>query len=434
MKNNLSSLLLISALSLSCTAELCPDGSCGPDPQDPSNNPSLLGSDTVGDLVREAIFLTVENGWERVERWHDPNPGFLQEDYPPDGRGNQEGQRLIFFDDPQPHSSRFLLYYAPGWDDASANPPVLLVHGANDTADRAWANPNGLGGFGCGAVFCPQSGLMQYLAVRGFRVFALGFPHKQGDNYYWAEQIHDAIQIIKERTGASKVDVIGWSKGVTASRMYASSVRKPWGTPYQGDIRRLILLGGPNGGFDYIFRYGWNHNFLIAPHCGGQVNAPMPHTDMVCLGFWRDYDEYSIYATSKGDFFPGQKQMLARWDHVYPVLPTSQDWFTTYYGGLGFFTNGFGIDYAIAQGSLIQPIQQAGIPASIETYLLCGTLATIPGIPNEISGPSDGVVFIDSCMDETGIGNNVENALIPANHLELGWANVAMSQIVDWLE
>lgn len=34
--------------------------------------------------------------------------------------------------------------------DANAKPvPVLLVHGANDTADRAWANPNELGGLGC---------------------------------------------------------------------------------------------------------------------------------------------------------------------------------------------------------------------------------------------------------------------------------------------
>ncbi len=157
-------------------------------------------------LVLEATYTSVENGWVKVERWRDTNPDFLPEDYPPDGRGDQTGQRLTFFDNvAQPHSSRFLLYYAPGWDTNPRPYPVLLVHGANDTADRAWANPNELGGFGCGAISCPETGLMQYLSQRGYKVFAINFPHKQGDNYYWAEQIHDAIQVIKSKTGADKV-------------------------------------------------------------------------------------------------------------------------------------------------------------------------------------------------------------------------------------
>jgi hypothetical protein len=154
---------------------------------------------------------------------------------------------------------------------------------------------------------------------------------------------------------------------------------------------------------------------------------------MVCFGLWWDMEEYSIFKTDKGDFFPGQKQMLARWDSVYPVPPTSQDWFTTYYGGLGFFTDGLGIDVAIDQGSLIAPIQASPSPAAVETYLLCGTTPTIPIIPNEISGPSDGVVFIDSCLDDTGITNVAGAELIPVNHLQLGWSTIAMEQVASWL-
>lgn len=429
MKTSLLSLAFLPLL-VGCAAEICADGPCenNVDGGGVSFVPEVIGSATL-----EARFKAIENGWAQVERWRDMNPGFGAEDYPTDGRGDQDGQRRIFFDTGRPHSSQFLLYYAPGWDTNPNEVPVLLVHGANDHADRAWANPNGLGSFGCGAVSCPKSALMQHLSAKGFKVFAINFPHKQGDNFYWAEQVKDAIDIIKARTGSEQVDVVGWSKGVMAARMYTGSLRQPWGTAYQNDVRRLVLLGGPNGGFDYIFRYGWNHNFLIAPHCGGKVNAPMPHTSMVCLGFWWDYEEYSIFATEKGDFFPGQKQMLARWDSVYPVLPNSQDWYTTYYGGQGFYTSGPGIDYAIEQGSLIEPMQQAGVPSSVETYLLCGTLATIPGIPNELSGPSDGVVFTDSCMDDTGIANLTDSALLPANHLQLGWARNTMDQVATWL-
>jgi hypothetical protein len=427
--------LMFSVLSLwmgACSAELCPGGTCET-PNNNNENPGVVTS-VVGDLTREAFFGTPQNGWAQVERWSDPNPGFQVEDYPPDGRGNQTGPELTFFNSSQPASNKFLLYYAPGWDTNAQQVPVLLVHGANDNVPRAWSNPNSLGSFGCGALTCPNTGMMQALKQQGFKVFAIGFPHKQGDNFYWAEQIQDAVEIIKQRTGSTVVDVVGWSKGVTASRMYVSDVTQEWGTPYQNDVRKLILLGGPNGGFDYIFRYGWNHNFGIAAPCGGKTNAPMPHTSMTCFGLSWELEEQSIYTTEKGNFYPGQKQMLARWDGVYPVPPTSQDYFTTYYGGVGFFTESLGIDLAIAQGSLIAPIQEAQSPAAVKTYLLCGSTPNIPGIPNEISGPSDGVVFIDSCLDDQGVTNVADTAIVSLNHLQLGWKSSSTSKVATWLK
>lgn len=397
--------------------------------------PAPMPAVATSSRTLEATYTTVANGWAQVERWRDSSSSFPTEDYPPDGRGDQNGQRLSFFANVgRPHSSRFLLYYAPGWNTNPNATPVLLVHGANDTVDRAWANPNEMGGFGCGAITCPNTGLMQYLSGRGYKVFAINFPHKQGDNYYWAEQIYDAIQVIKARTGASKVDLIGWSKGAFAARMYASSVRKSWATAYAGDVRRLVLIGNPNGGFDYIFRHGWSHDVSIFSECGGTVNAPSPHTDMVCLGFWRSHPELSIYTTASGNFYPGQKQMLARWDGVYPLPVAEQDWYTTYYGGTGFFTGGQGIDYAMSQGSLVSTIRSAGVPSTVPTYLLCGDTPSIPTIHNEHTGPSDGVVFISSCRDTTGIANVAGNVIVSGlNHLQLGWATPAMSQVEVWL-
>lgn len=387
-------------------------------------------------VTLEATFTSVANGWVRVERYLDTTPGFPQEQYPPDGRGDQDGQRLTFFGNVrEPFSGRFLLYYAPGWNSNPRTIPVLLVHGANDNADRAFANPDALGGGHCGATTCPTTGLMQDLANDGFRVFAINFAHKQGDNELQAQVIADALQVIRGQLGVAQVDVIAWSKGAMAARLYASSVRPAWGRAYQGDIRRLILVGGPNRGIDYSFAHGYAGDLAIWPECGGSANAPAPHVDMTCFGVYLAHPELSIYSTSACNCFPGQKQMLAAWDTVYGVDQTQGDWYTTYYGGQGFASFGYGIQEAINEGSLVAPMRAAGVPASIRTYLLSGGRADIPNFLNENRGPSDGLVFVASASDAGGIttvGGNVEIA--GDNHLKLVWESSAMAQIDAWLK
>ncbi|MGA8118138.1 MAG: hypothetical protein WCA46_31290 [Actinocatenispora sp.] len=385
-------------------------------------------------LTQEASFGTVANGWAKAERYLDTTPGFTQEDYPPDGRGDQDGQRLTFFGgDKHPFSGRFLLYYAPGWNTGSST-PVLLVHGANDNPDRAWANPNESGGFGCGAVTCPGTGLMQYLSGRGHRVFAIGFAHKEGDNLMQAQQVGDAIALIRAQLGVPQVDVVGWSKGEMSARMYVSSVRPSWGRSYAGDVRRLITLGGPNGGYDYPFAHGWAHDLSVFPECGGSVNSPVPHDHMTCYGQYVNHPEFSFVPTGGYDCYPGQRQMLARFDGTYGIDETQQDWYTTYNGGQGFYTSGPGIQAAIDAGSLIGRIQQAGVPAAVHTYLLAGGTPSVVGIYNENRGPSDGVVFTTSALDTRGIGTVAATTLVAAaNHLELGWYPTVEAQVDSWL-
>lgn len=386
-------------------------------------------------LTLEATYTSVPYGWAQVERYKDNNAGFTQEQYPPDGRGDQDGQRLTYFNNvKEPFSGRFLLYYAPGWNTNARAVPVLLISGANDNADRAWANP-GLGGGYCGASSCPSTGLMQYLANDGFRVFAINFAHKQGDNYMQAQAVADAIQVIRSKLGVSQVDVIAHSKGALAARMYASSVKPSWGQAYQGDIRRLILVGGPNKGLDYTFAHGFSGDLAIWPECGGSANAPAPHISMTCYGFYIAHPELSIYTTSSCNCFPGQKQMLYRWDGVYGIDQTQQDWYTTYYGGQGFYTYGYGIQEAINEGSVIATMRAAGIPSSVRTYLLSGGTANIPNFLNENRGPSDGILFVASASDTGGIatvGGNVE--VVSDNHLKLVWESTAAAQLDAWLK
>lgn len=433
------------------------DTSTGDDPSGTTTDATTGGGDLLAGLELEQTFdQGLLHGWARVERWRSENPGFIQEDrFSLDMRAAQNGPRLAYFaDDPVPHSSVFILYYAPGWDAAKQATPVLLVHGA-DQADRAWANPGELGDYGCGQKTCPTTGLMQDLVAQGHSVFAISFAHVHGDNYFWAEQIHNAIQVVRARTGAPQVDLIGWSKGTMPVRMYTSSLTESWGTAYQDDVRKVILIGGPNLGMDYSFRYGTALNGSVVTELGlgGKNHAPIPH-DEIFLNFkWVQLPDYGIYKSAKGDNYRGQLQSIARWDAKYPLTKVANfglgefivgDSESTYVGDANakvkaVYARGKGIDAAIAQGSLIQAIVDAGIPPAIETYLLCGDIdlkdssAMLTGVPNEIAGPSDGVVFIDSCAAKDGIGNLAGSALLPWNHLQLGWHADAVTQMLTWL-
>lgn len=384
----------------------------------------------AGPISLEQTYSTgISNGWVRVERWSDSASGFTQEAFPPDGRGDQTGQRKTFFaNDGSPHSSKFLMYYAPGWNTNTKPTPVLLVQGANQDADLAWANPNEAGPYGCGRSTCPTSGLMQTLSGDGYKVFAINFPHKNGDSYFWSEQIADAVAVIKTRTGAASVDVIAWSKSTSSARMYVSSIKKSWGTAYRGDVRRLILLGGANNGIDLSFRHGWTFSLTVYPECGGVINGPVPHDMLVCFGIWRDGSQWTYGST----YFPGSKQLLKRWDSVYPLPTFEQDWYTTYNGGFGFYTHSTGISPFLGD-SLVDLIRTSPTPAAIRVHNLCGNQADIGLLHNEHTGPSDGVVFIASCQDATGITTNGGGSTIAVNHLELGWDTPSKTKIQQWL-
>lgn len=388
----------------------------------------------VGNLSLQATYTSVSYGWDHVELWQDNDPNWPAEQYPPDGRDDQTGQRATFFGSTEPPGSQFLLYYAPGWNTGSQSVPVLLVMGANDNVDREYADP-GLNGSGtCGSLSCPSTGLMQYLSGLGYRVFAVDFANMQGDNYEQAQTISDAIQVIKGDLGVPQVDVVAWSKGTFPARMYVESVAPSWGRSYQGDVRRLILLGAPNGGLDYVFAHGTEGDPQIYPECGGSLNGPSPSIQYECYGVFYSHPEYSIYNDSGWNDYAGQREMLARWDGTYGVDQTQQDWYTTYYGGQGYVSYSYGIQYAMNQGSLVSTIQSDSVPTSITTDVLCGGSANMPYFYNENRGPSDGLVFVASCENTAGIPGTVNvTELTGDNHLMLGWESTAEQTIAGWL-
>jgi hypothetical protein len=409
--------VVVAALALACSAGI--------------GTPKALAAGTT---VLDATYSPVANGWAKVERWHDTDPSFPTEFFAPDGRGDQSGARLNYFGGvARRNSGRFLLYHAPHWNTGAKATPVLLVLGATQNADQAWANPSLNGAGGCGVTSCPTSGLMQYLDSAGYKVFALNFAHSFGDNYFQAQVIADAIGIIKSKLGVSQVDVVAWSKGVLAARMYVSSLKPAWGRAYQGDVRKLVLLGGPNKGLDTPFRHGIQNAGLVWPECGGSLNFPAAMESLWCYGVYYSHPEYSYAGTGANDVFPGARQALYRWDGVYALDTGQWDWYPVYYGGWGAYSYSLGIQAAINQGSVIAPLRAAASPAAVATYLLCGGYPTLP-LSTENTGPSDGVVFVASCTDTGGLTTVGGNATLWSdNHLMLGWESWAVLQIKTWL-
>jgi hypothetical protein len=275
------------------------------------------------------------------------------------------------------------------------------------------------------------------LEQEGKRVFALTFAHRHGDNLVWAAQLNTAIARIRALTGASHVDVVAHSKGAVAARILASGIKLDWARPYQGDIRRLVLVGAPNLGIDYPFRHplmNWGI-FPERPH--PKMNAPMSWARTLVGGVWVNTDPYSLYRNA-GDFFPGQAQMLYRWDDTYALSRTEPDWQTTYHGGRGLVSVSRGIERAIAQGGhLIERLRETPLDADIQLAVLAGDAANRPFFLNEYTGPSDGLVFVKSAMhteDMTRGGAALLAAdVLPLNHGELVYRSVAKRWIADVL-
>lgn len=359
--------------------------------------------------------------WEKVERIRLNDTNITQEKFIPDNEQKKANIITEFGNTAQPSSQLFLLHYASGWNTGTKPYPVLFVHGAGTDGDYA-ADPKGDGSI---------EGVMQYLRGNGFKVFSISFAHQHGDNFYQREILAAAISRIKEVTGAEKVDVIAHSKGNMSARMYVSNVKRTWGTDFRNDVRRYIQLGAPNGGIDYSFRNTWAAWGIMST---GE-HGPVPYTDMMIYGLWYDTSYHSLYsAADGGGAYTGQSQMLAKWVDKYSLDIYEQDWYTTYYGGQGFYSYSYGIDYAIKQGeNLINTLKNSPVASSVQIATLAGNVNVINGITMEDDGPSDGIVFVDSATmtDPMTSGGAVllEKKVVALNHVELAYDSLAKTWI-----
>lgn len=302
-----------------------------------------------------------------------------------------------------PDADAYLLHYARGWNSNRHEVPVLLVHGAGLDA-TSYTNLWDMG----------YTGLQQQLVSLGYRVFSVTFSHSHGDNFYQAMQLADAIDRIKKLTGAGTVDVVAHSKGGIAARIYMSNMSA---AAYRNDVRRLVMLGVPNLGTDFAFRNP-SISYLIYTAGGNGVIA---WDKLIYLAATVDITPRSIYA---GGGFPGQSQILYRWDNEYNLDVSQQDWWTTYYGGSGYVSHSQGIEAALLTGGyLISELEKHSLAPDIELSVLAGESHSFAMIPLQTSIPGDGIVFRESALNTdamvSGGAHLKDKRVLTVNHIEL---------------
>lgn len=357
--------------------------------------------------------------WAKIELIRANDPSIPNEKTHDKGR-QRDVDIVKAFGTDKPASTDFLLHDAGAPTELKHQTPILLIHGANITATRSWADPEGDG---------KKTGLMQYLKGKGFRVFAVTFANKHGDSFVWSSHVGRAIERIKQITGVEKVDALGHSKGGFTLRMFVSNVYNK-NNPFKKDIRRAVFVAAPHRGIDYSFRHPVINWALYENDDDPLKYAPMSWDEMIWKGKWVPSTEMSL----SGEYFPGQLQMIAKFDKIHPLSVGEQDWYTTYYGGTGLVSKSKGIDYYIKKGgNLVEKIKKSPVDPSVQFSNLVGNAPNVPGLLNELSGPSDGVVFVKSTKaseDMTGLGAKlIEEKVFALNHLEL----VSNPKAMDWI-
>lgn len=339
--------------------------------------------------------------WERVELQQVEKLEGQQELFCPQNE-HQDLDIIACFQTATPASKYYLLHYAPGWDSNRHQNPILLVPGAGLDAN-SFTDLYAMG----------YDGLQQQLLALGYRVFAITFSHTHGDNFIQAEQIAAAISRICSVTGKDQIDLVAYSKGGSAARIYLSGLSD---TPYRGDIRRYIMLGTPNQGVDFPFR---NPLFNYVIYISGS-NGVLAWDKILSFGTMVEVSQRSIY---RDGAFPGQCQLLYRWDDTYELDMLQQDWWTTYYGGSGLISHSRGIDQAIADGgNLVERLDAVGLEPGIDFYVLAGDNNVFNAFPGDESGPGDGLVFLESVLYTDGLARRGATLrtkdILPVNHLE----------------
>jgi len=336
-----------------------------------------------------------DGGW--IEHWKDGNPHFLQRRFLSSQRWQNPAVVSAFASD-APHSGSFLLHYAGDPPQPDRPVPVLLVPGAKVDATF-------------------YSGLAQHLRKLGFRVYALTFAHNQDDNFVQAQHVANGLSRVRALTGAAQVDLVGHSKGSIVATLYCSpGFRQPWMSAYAGDVRRLLLVGGPNGGLDYFHRHPFQDQ--------GASNWPM---------VWETYKgaDCQPYGFGMDGYWPGQTQLVSPWDQRFPVPAQDR---LSYYGGTSPEIRAAGIEAARQAGDcFIEKLRAQPLAPGVQVGLLAGNQADVPGFGNETAGPSDGIILVESALLAPKAAKVVMSEELPCNHLELVLGSLARQRIVEFL-
>jgi hypothetical protein len=411
--------------------------------------------------------------WSRIDRYGDPDRTvFRAEEYNDIFRWRDSEftpHMGTLFGSETPHSSQFLLHY--GQQEAtSSGTPILLVHGAGDNASRPWFGMRreleDLGRPVYAITFAhPHGDVMMQAETLANAIDVI--KHRTGSAQ---------VDLVAHSKGGIAVNTY---LSNTPGDTWPDAGYEQMGTDYRGDVRRVVLIGVPLDGIDTAYRWPASNFFGLLPDL---AVAPVSWSTYYPWGagsWWVSQDlEYQDFLPENGDPFPGQRQLLKRQPHTLPgaqpflggyALQT--DWWTTYEGGFGFTTHSYGIDAAIeAGGNHIDVLASKGIDPSVDVFILAGRNPMMPNgeetfkqiwdavatqsqwgllldsidtfvtpitrndaelqgladgelVLGEVSGASDGVLFLSSALATENLGARgaqvVETRVVDISHTEL---------------
>lgn len=390
--------------------------------------PALRAAEPIAPRIGDAVEVTAQSGpaqgphrvtvvqrvasarWGWIEQLRDKDPHLTQRSFHP-RQVIRDPEIVNAFGTSTPHSGDALLMYAgdPPPGAPKRDTPVILVHGASKNANFWW-DPHENGS---------DHGLPQRLRDEGYHVYAVSFAHNQDDNNVWAQQLSNAIGRVKRLEGVAQVDLVGHSKGGVPVRAYLSNFGEPWMTAYQGDVRRAVFVASPLGGIDFSFRHPSANLALYGKSDNPYLNAPMSWDRMIAYGWWHDVRDQG-FSKDGPDYWPGQRQLLDRWDGVYKPSSLEPDVKTTIEGGQGLISTSRGIDHFINESGRYMPrLRVTPIDPHVDVAVLAGNRPDIKGISNEHDGESDGLLFLRSALEVPRESRLVAEAVFPLNHKEI---------------
>ena len=387
-----------------------------------------LATDQFDPKPEKVLSGPASKPWARTELLRDRHPElitekFLRDTQPKDivGEGIVDG-----FGTTTPSSGTVLLHYAPGWDKSKQKVPVILVHGTGSNANHSFGVERD-GGHGA---------MVRFLSAQGRAVFAVSFAAPFGSNWLQREMLVDAIQRVKTVTGAKQVDLIAHSKGTVVARMLVSDVKKDWGTPFAGDVRRAVLLASPSRGIDFTFRHPNSATFVF-PMMGARFAAPRDMTYMIDLDGSR-----GIFGGTQD----GVLEMTADLSSDAPYSLLEFDGIASRIGGWGTLGHYPGVQAAVDRsGNLVARLEKAGVDPRVQLSVLAGTRQFFDGpngipplVAGEMDGPGDGLVLSKSLEATKGLTRRgaklADLKRLAINHGECVYNPEALTWIESQLE
>jgi uncharacterized protein (TIGR03382 family) len=416
--------------------------------------------------------------WGAIERWSDPDETLFSQESFNTGLAwvNADYAPWIAacFGTSTPHSGTFLLHQGPN-SAVARGTPILMVPGAGDNGsrgfigmatrfDRSWRPVYAL------TFAHPHGDVFQQAEVVADAIAVVR-------EHTGAAQ----VDVVAHSKGALAIATYASN---TAGAEWGNPAYEAKGTAYGEDVRRMVLVAAPLGGVDTMYR--WPAGNLLALDADAAISPASWRTwypyGTGNLLVTEDLTAQDHLPGGADDLFPGQRQVLRRqpydlpgaspWLMGYALQP---DWYTSYEGGLGFQSMSDGIDAAIAAGGeFLDQLQARGVDADIEIYLLAGRNPIMPNgdsaasdalsgvatasewgvliasidehgievsastdelqgledgqvVLGEVSGPSDGLVFVSSgthAATLTGRGAVVgETRVVNLSHLDMLYAS-----------